>query len=57
MTGFSNIFFQSSAEDGPVDVSLEDVSGNYRELEMDYQKFLSECGITDSGYWRGGLPE
>ncbi|PKI55002.1 hypothetical protein CRG98_024602 [Punica granatum] len=48
--------FNNSAEDNQTEVSFEDISGGYRKLEMDYQKFLSECGITDCGYWRGGSP-
>ncbi|XP_019152185.1 PREDICTED: uncharacterized protein LOC109148877 isoform X2 [Ipomoea nil] len=35
----------------------EKISQAYTKLEIDYQKFLSECGISKSGYWRGGLPE
>ncbi|XP_048226501.1 uncharacterized protein LOC8263229 isoform X4 [Ricinus communis] len=31
----------------------EDMSHAYRLLEQDYQKFLSECGMSKSGYWRG----
>ncbi|CAK7327834.1 unnamed protein product [Dovyalis caffra] len=34
--------------------SFEEVSHAYNELEQEYQKFLSECGISNSGYWRGG---
>ncbi|KAK4801950.1 hypothetical protein SAY86_000153 [Trapa natans] len=48
---------ESSAQDGQTEVHHEDASGRYRKLEVDYLKFLSECGITDCGYWRGGLPE
>ncbi|XP_056164593.1 uncharacterized protein LOC115686794 [Syzygium oleosum] len=39
---------QSSSEDG---------FQAYGKLEEDYEKFLSECGISYSGYWRGGLDE
>lgn len=34
--------------------SFEEVSHAYDKLEHEYQKFLSECGISNSGYWRGG---
>ncbi|KAJ6693141.1 hypothetical protein OIU85_003952 [Salix viminalis] len=34
--------------------SFEEVSNAYDKLELEYQKFLSECGISNSGYWRGG---
>lgn len=34
--------------------SFEDESHAYSKLEHDYQKFLSECGISKWGYWRGG---
>ncbi|KAL3845685.1 hypothetical protein ACJIZ3_003088 [Penstemon smallii] len=29
----------------------------YTKLEDDYQKFLSECGMSNWGYWRGGSPK
>ncbi|XP_021903351.1 uncharacterized protein LOC110818703 isoform X1 [Carica papaya] len=32
-------------------------SDAYSKLESDYQKFLSECGMSKSGYWRGGSPK
>ncbi|KAF9670561.1 hypothetical protein SADUNF_Sadunf13G0081800 [Salix dunnii] len=34
--------------------SFEEVSNAYDKLELEYQNFLSECGISNSGYWRGG---
>ncbi|RVW29132.1 hypothetical protein CK203_096781 [Vitis vinifera] len=34
--------------------SAEEVSHAYGKLEHDYQQFLSECGISKWGYWRGG---
>ncbi|KAJ4850643.1 hypothetical protein Tsubulata_023978 [Turnera subulata] len=37
--------------------SFEDASHQYNKLEYDYKKFLSECGISDCGYWRGGSPQ
>ncbi|KAI3464301.1 hypothetical protein Pfo_020964 [Paulownia fortunei] len=36
---------------------LEDISHAYTKLEDDYQKFLSECGMSNWGYWRGGSPK
>lgn len=38
-------------------VSFEESSHAYRKLEDDYEKFLSECGMSKWGYWRGGSPE
>lgn len=38
-------------------VSFEESSHAYRKLEGDYEKFLSECGMSKWGYWRGGSPE
>ncbi|KAL5559835.1 hypothetical protein UlMin_036046 [Ulmus minor] len=37
-------------------ISLEDASHDYKKLEHDYNKFLSECGISKWGYWRDGSP-
>ncbi|KAJ4713770.1 LysM domain containing protein [Melia azedarach] len=37
--------------------SFEESSHAYRKLEHDYEKFLSECGMSKWGYWRGGSPE
>ncbi|KAG8378513.1 hypothetical protein BUALT_Bualt08G0144900 [Buddleja alternifolia] len=36
---------------------FEDVSHAYTKLDDDYQKFLTECGMSKWGYWRGGSPE
>ncbi|KAG6435247.1 hypothetical protein SASPL_100117 [Salvia splendens] len=36
---------------------LEDSSRDFNELEGDYEKFLSECGMSSYGYWRGGSPQ
>ncbi|KAH6775143.1 hypothetical protein C2S52_012704 [Perilla frutescens var. hirtella] len=36
---------------------FEDVSHAYTKLEGDYQKFLSQCGMSNYGYWRGGSPQ
>ncbi|XVF63371.1 hypothetical protein PTKIN_Ptkin09bG0082400 [Pterospermum kingtungense] len=35
-------------------ISNEEASQAYGRLQHDYQKFLSECGISKCGYWRGG---
>ncbi|XP_030528393.1 uncharacterized protein LOC115739429 [Rhodamnia argentea] len=37
--------------------SSEDAFLAYGKLQEDYEKFLSECGISNSGYWRGGSDE
>ncbi|KAI5655914.1 hypothetical protein M9H77_24707 [Catharanthus roseus] len=36
-------------------IDSNDLSHNYSKLEEDYQKFLSECGMSKWGYWRGGF--
>lgn len=36
------------------EISLEEASHAYRKLEHDYQEFLSQCGMSKWGYWRGG---
>ncbi|KAL7156194.1 hypothetical protein ABFS83_03G127100 [Erythranthe nasuta] len=38
-------------------VNFEDASHANTKLEDDYQKFLSECGMSNWGYWRGGSPK
>ncbi|KAH9781458.1 hypothetical protein KPL71_008496 [Citrus sinensis] len=38
-------------------VSFEESSHAYRKLEDDYEKFLSECGMSKWGYWRGVAAE
>ncbi|KAK4567639.1 hypothetical protein RGQ29_003409 [Quercus rubra] len=38
-------------------VSFEEEPRAYDKLEQDYQKFLSECGMSEWGHWRGGSPE
>ncbi|KAF8025463.1 hypothetical protein BT93_F2334 [Corymbia citriodora subsp. variegata] len=43
--------------EGQAQSSSEDAFQAYGKLEEDYQRFLSECGISNSGYWRGGLDE
>ncbi|XP_022720176.1 uncharacterized protein LOC111278002 [Durio zibethinus] len=37
-------------------ISYDEASQDYGRLQHDYQKFLSECGISKWGYWRGGFP-
>lgn len=46
---------QNPPED--VTVPFEDISHAYTKLEPAYLKFLSECGISKWGYWRGGSLE
>ncbi|KAK4413411.1 hypothetical protein Salat_2753700 [Sesamum alatum] len=38
-------------------VHFEESFHSYAKLEDDYQKFLSECGMSNWGYWRGGSPQ
>ncbi|MFQ6650271.1 hypothetical protein Gotur_022010 [Gossypium turneri] len=45
----------STSED-EANIQNEEASEDYGRLEHDYQKFLSECGISKWGYWRGGSP-
>ncbi|KAG8472709.1 hypothetical protein CXB51_034734 [Gossypium anomalum] len=47
--------WQSTSED-EANIQNEEASEDYGRLEHDYQKFLSECGISKWGYWRGGSP-
>ncbi|XP_077224749.1 uncharacterized protein LOC143858042 [Tasmannia lanceolata] len=47
---------QNNPGDEP-QVPFEDISHDYTELELAYQKFLSECGMSRWGHWRGGSPE
>lgn len=35
----------------------EELLRAYAKLDHDYQKFLSECGMSKWGYWRGGSSE
>ncbi|XP_011656104.1 uncharacterized protein LOC101208955 isoform X3 [Cucumis sativus] len=35
-------------------ISVEELSHAYKKLDQDYEKFLSECGLSKWGYWRGG---
>ncbi|MCD7471815.1 hypothetical protein HAX54_012489 [Datura stramonium] len=35
----------------------EELSRAYAKLDHDYQQFLSECGMSKWGYWRGGSSE
>ncbi|CAI9115163.1 OLC1v1016001C1 [Oldenlandia corymbosa var. corymbosa] len=43
--------------DDEEEIKQDDLSHNYTMLESDYAKFLSECGISNCGYWRGGSPK
>ncbi|GLJ32061.1 hypothetical protein SUGI_0645640 [Cryptomeria japonica] len=36
--------------------AYKEICDSYAELEPAYLKFLAESGLTNSGYWRGGLP-
>ncbi|KAL5704090.1 hypothetical protein ACHQM5_022563 [Ranunculus cassubicifolius] len=47
--------FLDPLDDQPV--SLEEMSRAYTKIEPAYQKFLAECGMSESGYWRGGSSE
>ncbi|KAE8693495.1 Zinc finger and BTB domain-containing protein 11 isoform 1 [Hibiscus syriacus] len=57
-----NVFDSKSGLDsiGPSEdeayIQYEEAPDDYGRLEHDYQKFLSECGITDFGYWRDASP-
>ncbi|XP_073280954.1 uncharacterized protein [Primulina huaijiensis] len=44
----------SEDEDQP---HIYEHSGDCAKVEDDYQKFLSECGMSEWGYWRGGSPK
>ncbi|XP_024023754.1 uncharacterized protein LOC21397435 isoform X1 [Morus notabilis] len=46
---------RNHSEDQP-QISFEEASHAYRKLEHDYQEFLSQCGMSKWGYWRGGSP-
>ncbi|WRX30304.1 LysM domain - like 8 [Theobroma cacao] len=37
-------------------ISYDEASHAYSRLQHDYEKFLSECGMSKWGYWRGGSP-
>ncbi|KAL5845828.1 hypothetical protein ACOSQ3_009352 [Xanthoceras sorbifolium] len=52
----SRLDSNDSSED-QAQTSFEDTSLAYSKLEHDYEKFLSECGLSKWGYWRGGSPE
>lgn len=51
----SSLTMQNPPEDLPV--PFEDISHAYTKLEPAYLKFLSECGMSKWGYWRGGSLE
>ncbi|RZC54031.1 hypothetical protein C5167_012885 [Papaver somniferum] len=47
--------YESPQEEDQSEVlPFEGTSHDYTHLEPAYQKFLLECGISESGYWRGG---
>lgn len=55
--GDSKSSYSNASEDGG-EIPPEEVShASYTEVERDYQKFLSDCGMSKWGYWRGGSPE
>ncbi|KAM7278762.1 hypothetical protein ACFE04_005896 [Oxalis oulophora] len=45
---------QSNVEDDEEQVSSKELSIAYEKLEHDYAKFLSQCGMSRWGQWRGG---
>lgn len=45
---------QNQTEDQDETSLQEDSSHAYTKLEHEYQKFLSECGMSEWGHWRGG---
>lgn len=45
---------QNTSEDQEQNL-YEDMSRAYSKLEHDYEKFLSECGMSKWGYRRGGF--
>ena len=46
--------FMQNPSEAQTQGSAEEVSHAHAKLEHDYQQFLSECGISKWGYWRGG---
>ncbi|KAA3487028.1 DNA-directed RNA polymerase subunit beta [Gossypium australe] len=46
----------NSTSEDEANIQNEEAYEDYGRLEHDYQKFLSECGISKWGYWRGGSP-
>ncbi|KAG6607505.1 hypothetical protein SDJN03_00847, partial [Cucurbita argyrosperma subsp. sororia] len=48
----SSIYSTSPSEEQQI--SVEDLSHAYKKLDQEYDKFLSECGLSKWGYWRGG---
>ncbi|XP_073139765.1 uncharacterized protein [Henckelia pumila] len=36
---------------------IHEHSRDYAKVEDEYQKFLTKCGMSEWGYWRGGSPE
>ncbi|RZC73381.1 hypothetical protein C5167_048864 [Papaver somniferum] len=48
---------ESPQEDQSEVLPFEGTSHDYTHLEPAYQKFLLECGISESGYWRGVISD
>ncbi|KAK8545884.1 hypothetical protein V6N13_067139 [Hibiscus sabdariffa] len=46
----------NSPSEDEADIQYEEAPEDYGRLQHDYQKFLSECGISECGYWRDGSP-
>ncbi|XP_021288271.1 uncharacterized protein LOC110419512 isoform X2 [Herrania umbratica] len=46
----------NSPSDDEACISYDQASHAYSRLQHDYEKFLSECGMSKWGYWRGGSP-
>ncbi|KAK8651618.1 hypothetical protein V6N13_141211 [Hibiscus sabdariffa] len=51
----SSMICMSPSEDEAY-IQYEEAPEDYGRLQHDYQKFLSECGISECGYWRDGSP-
>ncbi|KAK6944559.1 hypothetical protein RJ641_025661 [Dillenia turbinata] len=45
----------SNFREDQAQIHYEEMAHAYSKLEQDYKKFLSECGMSKSGYWRGGV--
>ncbi|GMI85099.1 hypothetical protein HRI_002179300 [Hibiscus trionum] len=52
----SELGLDSNSPEGEASIQYEEASEDYGRLQHDYQKFLSECGISECGYWRDGSP-
>ncbi|XP_051123573.1 uncharacterized protein LOC127246327 isoform X2 [Andrographis paniculata] len=52
---------EEEEEEEQLHLDLEDIASGHShsynsKLEDEYEKFLSECGMSKWGYWRGGSP-